>query len=112
LITELIPQIAPAELAAWRADSARTAPVLVDVREPWEFDCCRIENSFPVPLSQLPAKRAELPADRDLVLVCHHGNRSQQAAMWLARNGFPNVHNLRGGIEAWSLEVDPTVPRY
>jgi rhodanese-related sulfurtransferase len=108
----LIPQIAPVELASWRADAARTAPVLVDVREPWEFAHCHIEGSLPVPLGQLPARRAEIPADRELVLVCHHGNRSEQAAMWLARNGFPNVHNLRGGVEAWSLEVDPAMPRY
>ena len=112
MITELIPQIAPADLASWRADAARLAPVLVDVREPWEFERCRIEGSLPVPLAQLPARRTELPEDRDLVLVCHHGTRSQQAAMWLARSGFASVHNLRGGVEAWALEVDPAMPRY
>jgi rhodanese-related sulfurtransferase len=65
-----------------------------------------------VPLGQLPARLRELPEDRDLVLVCHHGNRSQNAAQWLAQNGYPNVHNLRGGIEAWAVEVDPAVGRY
>jgi rhodanese-related sulfurtransferase len=108
----LIAQIAPAELAAWRADPARPAPVLVDVREPWEVERCRIDGSVTVPLGQLPTRLADLPGDRDLVLVCHHGNRSQQAAVWLARNGYPNVHNLAGGIEAWALEVDPAMPRY
>jgi rhodanese-related sulfurtransferase len=112
LSTELIAQIAPVDLASWRADSARPAPVIVDVREPWEFELCHIEGSVPVPLAQLAARRAELPADRDLVLVCHHGSRSQQAAAWLAQNGFPRVNNLRGGVEAWSLEVDPSLPRY
>lgn len=112
MITELIPQIAPADLASWRADAARPAPLLVDVREPWEFERGCIEGSLPVPLAQLPARRAELPADRELVLVCHHGNRSQQAAMWLAQCGFTKVHNLRGGVEAWALEVDPAMPRY
>jgi len=112
LSTELIAQIAPAELASWRTDSARTAPVLVDVREPWEFERCHIEGSLALPLSQLPARRAEIPEDRELVLVCHHGSRSQQAAMWLAQNGYRHLHNLRGGVEAWALEVDPAMVRY
>jgi len=110
--TELIAQITPAELAAWRTDAARPAPVIVDVREPWEFEHCRIEGSVPIPLGQIPARMGELPADADLVLVCHHGGRSQQAAMWLERNGRGNLHNLRGGVEAWALEVDPAMPRY
>jgi rhodanese-related sulfurtransferase len=108
----LIKQIASVDLASWRADPARPAPVVVDVREAWEFERCRIEGSLPIPLAQLPAKRPELPANRELVLVCHRGFRSQQAAMWLAQNGFANVHNLRGGVEAWALEVDPAMPRY
>lgn len=108
----MIAQIAPADLAAWRADAARAAPVIVDVREPWEFERCRIEGSLALPLSQLPARRTEIPEDRELVLVCHHGSRSQQAAMWLAQNGYLHLHNLRGGVEAWALEVDPTMARY
>lgn len=108
----MIPQIAPAALAAWRADPARPAPVLVDVREPWEFEHCRIDGSLSVPLRELPARRTELPGGCDLVLVCHHGHRSQHAAMWLAQNGFPRVHNLRGGVEAWALEVEPGMRRY
>jgi rhodanese-related sulfurtransferase len=108
----LIPQIAPAELAAWRADGARPAPVLVDVREPWEYDYCRIEGSLSLPLSTLPARLAELPADRELVLVCHHGARSQHAAQWLAQNGFARVHNLRGGVAAWAADVEPEMRRY
>jgi rhodanese-related sulfurtransferase len=53
-----------------------------------------------------------LPADRDLVLVCHHGNRSQHAAMWLRQHGCAKLHNLRGGVEAWALDVEPAMPRY
>ena len=108
----MIQQIAPAELVVVARDPARPAPVLVDVREPWEFERCRIEGSLPLPLGQIPARHAELPQDRDLVLVCHHGGRSQQAAMWLGGNGHRSVHNLRGGVEAWALEVDPAMPRY
>jgi rhodanese-related sulfurtransferase len=108
----LIHQIAPKDVAAWRADPARQAPVLVDVREPWEHERCAIGGSLLLPLSQMSARLAELPADRDLVIVCHHGGRSLQAAMWLARNGHANVHNLRGGVDAWAIEVDPAMPRY
>ncbi|MEP7329721.1 MAG: rhodanese-like domain-containing protein [Betaproteobacteria bacterium] len=107
-----MPQLAPAELHGWRADAARRAPVLVDVREPWEFERCKIEGAISVPLSQLQARIAELSAEQDLILVCHHGSRSQQAAMFLARNGFSRVYNLRGGVEAWAVEVDPAMPRY
>jgi rhodanese-related sulfurtransferase len=108
----LIAEIAPAELAAWCADTARVAPLVVDVREAWEYARCRIEGSLWVPLQELPARLSELSPERELVLVCHHGNRSLHAAMWLERNGFPAVHNLRGGVEAWAQDVDPTMPRY
>jgi rhodanese-related sulfurtransferase len=108
----LIARIAPSELAAWRADTARPQPMIVDVREPWELERCRIEGSQHVPLRELPARLADLPDDRDLVLVCHHGNRSFQAAMWLSQNGFPHVHNLEGGIDAWARLVEPSMPRY
>lgn len=108
----MIPQLAPAEVAGWRNDAARPSPVVVDVREPWEFAHCRIDGAISVPLSQLPARIAELPPEHDVILVCHHGSRSQQAAVFLARNGFSRVYNLRGGVEAWAIEVDPAMPRY
>lgn len=108
----MIPQLPAPELARWRADSARPAPLLVDVREPWEFDVCHIEGSLHVPLGHLPARVAGLPQDRPLVIVCHHGNRSHHAAAWLQRMGFRDVHNLRGGVAAWAAEVDPAMPVY
>lgn len=108
----MIGRLTPVELAAWQADAAREAPVVVDVREPWEVERCRIEGSRSIPLRDLPAKAADLPQDRDLVLVCHHGGRSAQAAMWLTRNGYTRVHNLEGGVEAWAVTVDPRMPRY
>jgi len=108
----LIPQIDPVDVVAWRADPARVPPALVDVREAWEFEYCSIDGSAHVPLAQLPARVGELPRDRDLVVVCHHGNRSQHAAMWLRNAGFANVHNLRGGVAAWADAVDPAMKRY
>ena len=86
--------------------------MVVDVREPWEFEHCRIEGAINMPMSQLPMRIAELSAEHDLILVCHHGSRSLHAAQFLARNGFPRVYNLRGGVEAWAVEVDPAMPRY
>ena len=108
----MIPQLSATELARWRADAARPAPLLVDVREPWEFDVCHIAGSRHIPLGQLPAHVDDLPQDRPLVLVCHHGNRSHHAAAWLQRIGFQDVHNLRGGVAAWAHEVDPEMPVY
>jgi len=108
----LIPQLTPQELARWRSDPAREAPVLVDVRERWEFAYCRIEGSQLLPLSEIAQRHDELPTDRPLVMICHHGRRSQHAAMLLHGAGFARVHNLQGGIEAWAEDVDPTMPRY
>ena len=89
------------------------APVVVDVREPWELERCRIEGSTLDPDARAARHAsAELPDDRELVLVCHHGGRSAQAAQWLARNGFARVHNLAGGVDAWARMVDPAMPRY
>lgn len=108
----MIAQITPAEVAAWQKDAARPAPVLVDVREPWEHAICHIEGSQLIPLSTVPARLSELPQDRDLVLVCHHGNRSQRAAAWLEQNGYSRLHNLVGGVERWATEVDSSMARY
>ena len=108
----MISQLSARDLAAWRADSSREPPFLVDVREPWEFSTCHIDGALLVPLQTLPTRLAELPEDRDLVLICHHGNRSQQAALWLERNGYTRLHNLRGGVAAWADDVEPQMPRY
>ena len=108
----MIPEITPPELDAWRNDAAREAPYVVDVREPWEHDKARIEGATLIPMREIPARLGELPDDRDIVLMCHHGSRSAQVAAWLARNGLPRVHNLAGGIDAWSRQVDPAIPRY
>jgi len=108
----LIAELTPRELAAWRNDAAREAPLLVDVREPWEVAICRIEGSQHIPLQSIPSRAGELPRERDLVLVCHHGNRSQRAAQWLEQAGFTRLFNLAGGVEGWASEVDPAMPHY
>jgi rhodanese-related sulfurtransferase len=108
----LIPQLSAVELARWRADASRGAPLVVDVREPWELELCRIDGSLPIPLGELARRMGELPRGRPLVLVCHHGGRSQQAAMLLEGAGFTQVHNLAGGVESWAVGVDSTMKRY
>jgi sulfur-carrier protein adenylyltransferase/sulfurtransferase len=106
-----IPQLAPRALAQRLA--AGDAPLVLDVREPWEYELAHVAGSTLIPLGELlygapPA----LPADRDIVVLCHHGMRSQQAAQALRVAGYQRLFNLAGGIDAWSVEVDPSVPRY
>ena len=108
----MIPHLAAAELACWRADPSRAPPVVIDVREPWEFAYCRIDGSVSIPLSELARRQGELPHGSPLVLVCHHGHRSQHAAMLLKSAGFAQVHNLRGGVESYAVDVDPAMKRY
>lgn len=86
---------------------------LIDVREPREYRTCSIPGAELKPLGQIGQWIAELPdRDEEIVLHCHHGMRSERAAGFLAQQGFTNVKNMIGGIEAWSLHVDPTVTRY
>ena len=108
----MIKQISPAELAAWLADRNREAPLLLDVREPWEHEKARIAGSRLVPMGQIQARLAEIDDEREVVAICHHGGRSMQIASFLEKNGFSRVHNLAGGIDAWSRTVDASIPLY
>ena len=108
----MIKQISPAELAAWLADKSRDKPLLLDVREPWEHDKAKIAGSRLVPMGQVQARIAELSKENEVVAICHHGGRSMQVAMFLEKSGFSKVHNLAGGIDAWSRTVDASVPTY
>ena len=105
-------QITPPQLADWLQDAARPAPVLLDVREPSEFAYCAIPGSLPMPMASVPARMQELDPDAEIVVICHHGGRSMQVALFLERNGFSKVHNLMGGMDAWAQQIDPTVRRY
>lgn len=87
-------------------------PVLVDVREPWEFQICRIENSKHIPMSNIMRALNEFDPAQELVLICHHGVRSQRVGAYLTQAGFRNLINLDGGINAWAREVDPQMPTY
>jgi rhodanese-related sulfurtransferase len=105
-------QITPQLLQQWLADTGRKPPVLLDVREPWEYQTCRIDGSTLAPMNTIPARVRELDPDTETVVICHHGARSFQVALFLERNGFSNLYNLQGGVNAWADQVEPAMPRY
>lgn len=105
-------QLRPAQLAQWLADDSRPAPVLLDVREPWEFELCHLDGAQHMPMHLVPVRFGELSPDQDIVVICHHGARSMQVGMFLESRGFAAINNLTGGVEAWATEVDPTMRRY
>ncbi len=102
---------APA-LAEWLADSSRPAPILLDVREPWEVATAHIAGALDIPMRDIPARSEELDDEAQIVCICHHGARSANVAMFLEGRGFKHIFNLQGGIDAWSRQVDPKVPLY
>ena len=85
---------------------------LIDVREEREFDYCQLPGSRLVPLGELPRRAAEIRTEGPVVVICHHGVRSAQAAGYLRHLGRANVLNLRGGLDAWARQVDPDFPVY
>jgi rhodanese-related sulfurtransferase len=87
-------------------------PRLLDVREPWEWQLARIEGAANMPMGEIPGRIHELDSAHPTVVICHHGVRSLQVVAFLQRHGFDNLHNLQGGIDAWSRQVDPSVPLY
>jgi len=89
-----------------------SAPLVLDVREPWELALACLPTTVNIPMGQLPDRIDELDVTRSIVVMCHHGNRSRQVAIYMKQNGFSHVINLSGGIEAWSVMVDPKIPRY
>ena len=100
------------ELAQWLADDARPQPLLLDVREPWEYQTCHIDGATAMPMRTVPARLAELDPAQPVVCICHHGARSMQVASFLEQNGFADVTNLTGGVHAWALQVDNSMPTY
>jgi rhodanese-related sulfurtransferase len=100
------------ELANRLADPLQTKPLLLDVREPWEFETCHIPDAVLMAMQTVPARMQELDEEQEIICICHHGARSMQVAQFLERHGFTQVTNLTGGVHAWAMHVDPSMPTY
>ena len=108
-----VPEIRPSEFVdRWPRAAERSDVVLLDVREHEELEHAALAFAKHIPMAQVPARLDELDNDATIVVMCHGGMRSAQVANFLAANGFSHVFNLAGGIDAWALEVDDTIPRY
>lgn len=120
----MIDQIAPTDFARWLADMAKAQPlerpVLLDVREPHELQWASVAKDasklgyrlVTIPMAVVPLRLAELDPDQAIACLCHHGARSMQVARFLVSNGFAEVVNIAGGIDAWAQQLDPTIGRY
>lgn len=106
----MIPTITPRELKDRLGQGEKF--FLLDVREPWEYALAKLEGSHLIPLATLPQSLGKLDRNAEIVAYCHHGMRSEDAAGFLLQQGYQHVKNLVGGIDAWSVHIDPTVPRY
>ena len=93
-------------------DSCEQQPLLLDVRQPWEFDVCKIEDSMLIPMSHIPAEIEELDLTRETVVICHHGIRSRSVGRYLEQAGFSKVINLSGGVAQWAETVDNQMAKY
>jgi rhodanese-related sulfurtransferase len=113
----MIDQVHPRDLGDW-LQAARThgEPLVLDVREPWEWQTASVRaDGFELqtlPMRAVPVRLSELDATRPVACLCHHGGRSMQVAAFLKQHGFSHVANIAGGIDAWSREKDPAIPRY
>jgi rhodanese-related sulfurtransferase len=107
----LEPEISPQSFAELRQQP--NVPLLLDVREPWEYQSAHLPDSLLMPMGEVASRaHQELDPDAPIVVLCHHGARSLSVTMWLRNQGFEHVQSLAGGIDAWSRSIDPTIPRY
>ena len=93
-------------------ESSPEKPLLLDVREPWEYNIVHLQDSRLLPMRQLPAELDSLDEEREIIVICHHGIRSLQVALFLDGRGFSNVVNLRGGLDAWARDTDTSLATY
>ena len=108
-----IPELTPAEFRnRWPDGPGPDTVTLVDVREPFELKLASVQGAIPIPMREIPQRLEELNPQSSIVVLCHVGGRSRQVAGFLLSAGFDDVFNLTGGIDAWSVDIDPQVPRY
>ncbi len=109
--TTLAPEISAEDYNKLRQQA--TPPLLLDVREPFEYATAAIAGATLIPMGDIPSRaHAELDPDQPIVVLCHHGSRSLSVTMWLRREGFEQVQSLAGGIDHWSRAIDPSIPLY
>ena len=107
----MIQQMSVQELKQ-RIEQNGCKPIILDVREPWEVKLCALANSTLIPMGQIPAAIDELDKDQEIVVLCHHGIRSNQVAYFMHHHGFDKLYNLQGGIDAWAKQIDLTMQVY
>jgi rhodanese-related sulfurtransferase len=108
-----VPELSPTEFVArWPHYANGDDVMLLDVREPDELQAASVAGTLHIPMRELPARLAELDAAKPLVVMCHSGGRSRRVAEFLIANDFKTVFNLKGGIDAWSTQLDSQIPRY
>ena len=108
-----VPELSPTEFTArWPSYATGDDVVLLDVREHDELALAAVDGALHIPMREIPARIADLDSGKPLVVMCHSGGRSRRVAEFLQQNGFSSVFNLKGGIEAWSAQIDSRVPRY
>jgi rhodanese-related sulfurtransferase len=113
LDAEISPEAFASLRAAGRSGTESETPILLDVREPWEFEAASLPDSLLMPMGEVTSRaHTELDPDAHIVVVCHHGQRSLSVAMWLRGQGFERAQSLARGIDGWSRMIDPSVPRY
>lgn len=105
-------ELSPPQLRAWLDDASRVKPVLLDVREAWEIEYCRIDGSSFIPMREVQQRWDELDPMAEIVVICHHGVRSYHVAKFLEHQGFGAVYNLSGGVDSWARQVDPAMKTY
>jgi len=103
-------EITPQEVT--QRQERNEALTILDVREPWERQTASISGSLHIPLGDIPSRLPELDPEQHILVYCHHGVRSLSVTDWLRKQGFEKVQSISGGIDRWSLEIDPRVPRY
>lgn len=104
-------EIDAVELKAY-LEASEESPLLLDVRQPWEFDTCHIAGSELIPMNQIQARIQELDPEKETVVICHHGIRSRSVATFLEQMGFNKVINLNGGVDSWAKTVDKEMATY
>ena len=95
-----------------RLDTQKQDFLLLDIREVFEYEICRLPKTTLIPMGEIPSRLNELDEEQEIIVYCHAGVRSARVVMWLRQNGFSNAKSLAGGIDAWSCLIDPSVPRY